>query len=365
MTNIQKVRDFLVDRDIDAALVTNPDNIFYLTNFRSDPHERLLGVVIFQEADPFIICPAMEVADVKSIGWDYDAIGYLDTDNAFEFLDTAINERISKFLLLAIEKEHLTVDRLEILQERFPALQYANLDEQLAHSRLIKSDEELTHLRKAAELADYAIEVGSNEIAEGKTELEIVQAVEQAVKKKGAEQMSFQTIIVSGTKTASPHGIPSTKKIEKGDFVLFDLGVVYKGYCSDITRTFAFGEPTGEQRKIYETVKQAQQAAIDVVRPGTLAKEVDLAARAVIDEAGYGELFPHRIGHGLGVSVHEFPSLTSTNEMPLEEGMVFTIEPGIYDPAVTGVRIEDDLYVTKDGVEVLTKFPKDLQIIQP
>ena len=364
MTNIQKVRDFLVQRNIDAALITNPDNIFYLTDFRSDPHERLLGVVVFQEADPFVICPAMEVADVKTIGWNYDAVGYLDTDNAFEFLEQAIAERISTFNLLAIEKEHLTVDRFEILQERFPALKFAGVDEQLAYARLIKSDEELAHLRKAAELADYAIQVGCNEIAEGKTELEIVQAVEQAVKQKGAEKMSFETIIVSGTKTASPHGIPGVKKIEKGDFVLFDLGVVYKGYCSDITRTIAFGEPTDEKRKIYETVKKAQQAAIDVVRPGTLAKDVDLAARSVIEDAGYGELFPHRIGHGLGVSVHEFPSLTATNEMPLEEGMVFTIEPGIYDPAVTGVRIEDDLYVTKDGVEVLTKFPKDLKIIQ-
>ena len=176
--------------------------------------------------------------------------------------------------------------------------------------------------------------------------------------------MSFDTIIVSGTKTASPHGIPGEKKIEKGDFVLFDLGVVYKGYCSDITRTIAFGEPTEEKRKIYETVKKAQQAAIDVSRPGTLAKDVDFAARSIIEEAGYGELFPHRIGHGLGISVHEFPSLTGTNEMPLEEGMVFTIEPGIYDPEVTGVRIEDDLYVTKDGVEVLTKFPKELKVVK-
>lgn len=364
LMNIQKVQDFLVKHNIDAALITNPDNIFYLTDFRSDPHERLLGVVVFQNADPFVICPAMEVPDVKAIGWQYEAVGYKDTDNAFKFLEQAINERIPTLSLLAIEKEHLTVDRFEILQERFPALQFAKLDDELAKNRLIKDDKELQHLRKAAELADYAIEVGCNEIAEGKTELEIVQAVEQAVKQKGAEKMSFETIIVSGTKTASPHGIPGEKKIEKGDFILFDLGVVYKGYCSDITRTIAFGEPTEEKRKIYETVQKAQQAAIDIVRPGTLAMEVDLAARSIIEESGYGELFPHRIGHGLGISVHEFPSLTATNDMPLQEGMVFTVEPGIYDPTITGVRIEDDLYVTKDGVEVLTKFPKDLKVVK-
>lgn len=363
MSNIKKVQDFLIEHAIDAALITNPDNIFYLTNFRSEPHERLLGVVIFKEEEPFIICPAMEVADVKAIGWSHGVVGYKDTDNAFEFLDNAIQDRISELTLLAIEKEHITVDRFEILQERFPALQFAKLDGEIANYRLIKNETELDCLRKAAELADYAIEVGCNEIKEGKTELEIVQAVEQAVKQKGAEKMSFDTIVISGKKTASPHGIPGDRAIKNGDFILFDLGVVYKGYCSDITRTIALGEPTDEQRKIYETVKKAQQAAIDVVRPGTLAKEVDLAARSVIEEAGYGELFPHRIGHGLGISVHEYPSLTAANELPLEEGMVFTIEPGIYDPTITGVRIEDDVLVTKDGVEVLTKFSKDLKII--
>lgn len=155
------------------------------------------------------------------------------------------------------------------------------------------------------------------------------------------------------------------RKIQKGDFILFDLGVVYKGYCSDITRTVAFGEPDEEKRKIYETVKKAEQAAIDLVRPGVKARDLDKAARDVITDAGYGEYFTHRLGHGLGISVHEFPSITGTNELELQEGMVFTIEPGIYNPEVTGVRIEDDVVVTADGVEVLTKFPKELRIIQP
>ena len=170
---------------------------------------------------------------------------------------------------------------------------------------------------------------------------------------------------LSGPKTASPHGVPGDRKIQKGDFILFDLGVVYNGYCSDITRTVAFGEPTDAQREIYETVKKAEQAAVDLVGPGVQAKEIDDAARNVIDDAGFGDYFTHRIGHGLGISVHEYPSITGTNEMELEEGMVFTIEPGIYKSDVTGVRIEDDVVVTADGVEVLTKFPKDLQIIEP
>jgi len=135
-------------------------------------------------------------------------------------------------------------------------------------------------------------------------------------------------MVLSGPKTASPHGTPGDRKIQRGDFILFDLGVVYNGYCSDITRTVAFGEPSEKMREVYETVKNAEQAAIDKVRPGVKAFEIDKAARDVIDEAGYGDYFTHRVGHGLGISVHEFPSITGTNELKLEEGMVFTIEPG-------------------------------------
>ncbi len=176
--------------------------------------------------------------------------------------------------------------------------------------------------------------------------------------------MAFDTMVLSGPKTASPHGNPGNRKIKKGDFVLFDLGVVYQGYCSDITRTVAFGEPTDAQREIYETVRKAEQAAVDSVRPGVKAMEIDKAARNVIEQAGYGSYFTHRVGHGLGISVHEYPSVTGTNELVLEEGMVFTIEPGIYHPGITGVRIEDDVVVTADGVEVLTKFPKELLILK-
>jgi len=266
---------------------------------------------------------------------------------------------------IAVEKSHLTVERFERMGQLLPNTTFVRLDEQLNGMRNIKSEDELTNLRKAAELADYAIAVGCKEIAEGKTELEILMAIEFEMKRKGVEKMSFDTMVLSGPKTASPHGTPGDRKIQRGDFILFDLGVVYNGYCSDITRTVSFGEPTEKMREVYETVKNAEQAAIDKVRPGVKAFEIDKAARDVIDEAGYGEYFTHRIGHGLGISVHEFPSITGTNELELEEGMVFTIEPGIYHPDITGVRIEDDVVVTANGVEVLTKFPKELQIIQP
>ncbi|WOV88595.1 Xaa-Pro peptidase family protein [Sporosarcina oncorhynchi] len=364
MEKVKEIQHFLQKNDVDAAFITTPDNVFYVSGFKSDPHERLLGVMIFKDAEPFVICPLMEVPDLKASGWTFEAVGHEDTDDAWEVFAAAASKRGIDFNKIAIEKSHLTVERLERMEKLFKNAEFPRLDEQLNDMRKIKSEDELIKLRKAAELADHAIEVGCKEIAEGKSELEILMAIEFEMKRMGAEKMSFDTMVLSGPKTASPHGTPGERKIQKGDFILFDLGVVYEGYCSDITRTVAFGEPSEEQREIYETVKKAEQAAIDLVRPGVRAMDLDKAARDIITDAGYGEYFTHRLGHGLGISVHEFPSITGTNEMEMQEGMVFTIEPGIYHPDITGVRIEDDVVVTADGVEVLTKFPKELKIIK-
>ena len=360
---VEKIQQYLQSNNIDAAFITTPDNVFYFTGFRSNPHERLLGVLIFKDTAPFIICPKMEVPDAIASGWSEDVVGHADTDNAWDILVQTINDKVTGISSLAIEKSHMTVERLEAIQERISSIQISRIDEKINDLRVIKTEDELVNLRKAAELADFAIEVGCKEISEGKTELEILNAIELAVKEKGAAQMSFDTMVLSGLKTASPHGNPGERKIQKGDLILFDLGVVYNGYCSDITRTVAFGEPSAEQREIYETVRKAEEAAVNAVKPGVKAMELDKIARDLITEAGYGEYFTHRLGHGLGISVHEFPSITGVNEMHLEKGMVFTIEPGIYHPEITGVRIEDDVVVTEDGVEVLTKFTKELIIL--
>ena len=363
MSKINQISSYLKENNLDAAFITTPDNVFYVSGFRSNPHERLLGVAVFQDAAPLLICPKMEVPDAKAAGWGFDIVGHQDTDQPWDLLKHAFEEKGIAVKRLAIEKSHMTVERLEALQEIFDGASFERLDDQLNSMRVSKDERELEILRKAASYADYAIEVGVSEIAEGKTELEILTAIELALKKKGISHMSFDTMVLSGPKTASPHGKPGDRKIQKGDFVLFDLGVIYEGYCSDITRTVAFGEPSEAQKEVYETVRKAEQAAVDAVKPGVRAMDLDKIARDVITDAGYGEYFTHRLGHGLGISVHEFPSVTGTNEMELIEGMVFTIEPGIYDPSITGVRIEDDVVVTKDGVEVLTKYPKELVIV--
>ena len=362
MSKYEEIKNYLLENNIDAAFITTPDNVFYVSGFKSNPHERLLGVMIFKEAEPFLICPQMEIPDAKAAGWTYEVIGHQDTEDSMVVLADAIKARGVNPSIFAIEKAHLIVERLEALQQLFPQASYVRLDEKINAMRVIKDETELNKLRKAAELADYAIEVGCKEIAEGKTEIEILTAIENAIQEKGCK-MSFETMVLSGPKTASPHGTPGTRKIQKGDMVLFDLGVIYEGYCSDITRTVAYGEPSEAQKDIYNAVLAANMNAVAAVKPGVRAMDLDKIARDTIADAGYGEYFTHRLGHGLGISVHEFPSVTGSNDMTMEAGMVFTIEPGVYKADVTGVRIEDDVVVTKDGVEVLTKFPKELTVL--
>lgn len=361
---LQKLSQWMKDNDIQVSFVTSPDNVFYLSGFLSDPHERLLGLAVFQEEEPFLVCPAMEKEDAKHAGWSHEIIGYSDIQNPWEYIQKSIYSRIGKVEKAAIEKEHMNVERYEAISNLFSGAAFVSAEEKLRKLRMVKDEKELEIIREACSLADFAIEIGCAEIQEGKTELEVLAAVEYALKKKGVNEMSFSTMVLTGANGASPHGTPGMTKIQKGDLVLFDLGVVWNGYCSDITRTVAYGDINDKQKEIYDTVLKAQLAAVEASKPGAPCSEIDLTARNLISEAGYGDYFPHRLGHGLGVSVHEYPSLTETNSLLLEEGMVFTIEPGIYVPGVAGVRIEDDLAVTADGVEILTKFPKELQIIR-
>ena len=363
MNKLTKLQSFLKQQQLDAALITDPHNIFYLTGFNSDPKERLLAVMVFADAEPFLICPAMEASDAKAAGWKGEIAGHADTQDAMQVLYDTAAKRKQPMKRIAIEKAHMIVERYDAINRFFQSPEIHSIDGQMNAMRVIKDEAELDILRHAASLADYAIEVAAGVMQEGMTEIELMTEIETALKKRGITHMSFDTTVLTGPKAASPHGKTGERKIERGDLVLMDLGVIYEGYCSDITRTLAFGEPSEQAKKVYDIVKRSEQAALDAVRPGVTAAELDGIARQTIEDAGYGEYFTHRLGHGLGISVHEFPSIHGGNDMPLEAGMVFTIEPGIYVTDQVGVRIEDDLVVTEDGYEVLTKFPKELTII--
>lgn len=360
---LTKLSDWMKENDIAMCLLTSTENVFYLSNFYGDPHERMLGLAVFQEKEPFLVCPALEKENVKNAGWAFDVIAYSDIENPWELIEQEARKRVQSFPKIAIEKEHMNVRRYEELLRRFPASKIVSSEEKLRRLRMIKDKEEIRRIKKACALADYAIDVAITEIRAGKTELDIVAAIEFELKKKGVQKMAFMTTVLAGTNSALPHGAPGETKIQEGDLIVLDLGVVVDGYCSDITRTVAYRDIGKKQREIYDTVLKSQLAAIKASKAGVTCAEVDLTARNIIAGAGYGPYFTHRLGHGLGISVHEYPSVTETNSLVLEEGMVFTIEPGIYIPGTGGVRIEDDVLVTSQGPLMLTKYPKELIIV--
>ncbi|REH95255.1 aminopeptidase P family protein [Staphylococcus felis] len=347
----ERLLDTLAHFEADAIWVTHPTNVYYLTGFHSDPHERLLAYLITKSGKEFLICPQLDVEEAKKTSFTGNIIGYLDTESPYH----KINETFSHLL---IEEAHLTVKRYHEIKQAFDVQQFSNIDDTLKSFRNIKTENELDILRKAAEYADQCIDIGARFLKEGVSEREVVNHIEHTIKDFGINEMSFDTMVLFGDHAAAPHGVPGDRKLSKNEYVLFDLGVVYQHYCSDITRTVPFGEPDQKAKDIYNIVLKAEQEAIALVKPGITIKELDDKARGIIEASGYGDYFPHRLGHGLGLDVHEFPDISHSNTQQLEEGMVFTIEPGIYVPDVAGVRIEDDICVTKDGCEVLTHYPK-------
>lgn len=348
---------------LDSIFITSPANFYYISNHLTDPHERLIGIYISHRRDPLLIVPALEKEDAENAGWSYDIISYFDHDDPWQLLKDQLQKDNEKPETIGLEHDHLTLERYYNVKEILPDAAISDIQELLASVRVIKTRDEYARLKEAAELADFGIETGIKSIREGVSELEIIAGIEYELKKQGVQQMSFQTMALSGAKTASPHGTPSMKKLEAGDMVLFDLGVLFEGYCSDITRTVAYKSITEEQKNIYETVLAAERKAINAAQIGTAVGQLDKAARDHIDNNGYGEYFTHRIGHGLGIETHEYPSMHSNNTLTLKAGMSFTIEPGIYVPGEGGVRIEDMVFMTENGPEQLTKYPKELQIV--
>ncbi|MBN8209630.1 aminopeptidase P family protein [Bacillus sp. NTK071] len=362
---LEKFSNWLDETEQTFAFVHSSSNVFYLSNFECEPHERLLGLFIFPDHEPFLVCPGMEVGQARDAGWEHEIIGHGDADNPWDMIHTALKERgITDATKVAIEKETLSYGRTEEVTTRYPSVTFTNAEEKLNELRLIKDDKELEILRKAASLADFGVETGVKALSEGCTEMEVLATIEYELKKKGIREMSFSTMVLFGEKAGQPHGNPGDRKLKRGDLVLFDLGVVLDGYCSDITRTVAYQKVNEKQKEIYDVVLNAQLQTLEISKPGTRLGDLDKTARQVITEAGYGDHFPHRIGHGIGIDVHEYPSMSENNDSLLVEGMTYTIEPGIYLPKVGGVRIEDDVLVTNSGYETLTKYPKELQIIK-
>lgn len=358
---VLELRKWMQKNEVDLAYVSDASHIGYFSGFDSNPMERVLALFIPLEKDPFLFAPGLEVEDAKASSFEYDVVGFLDSQDPFTLIVEEIKKRYGTPKRIALEKNQLVLDRYLRLNEAFPSADFsADLTPLVQELQLYKTEEECQRLIEAGSTADLAFEIGFRHVKPGVTEEEIVAEIEYELKKKGIKQMSFPTEVLAGPNAASPHGSPGKNTCKENELVLFDLGTIVNGYCSDATRTVACGKPTDHQKDIYNIVLEAHMAAMNAVKPGITCGQLDKLARDVIESHGYGEYFNHRLGHGIGTTIHEFPQIVGGNDLEVKEGMCFSIEPGIYLPNDVGVRIEDCLYVTKDGCIPFTTTSKEL-----
>jgi len=357
---LQGLRQQQAAHDLDYVALMPGANLRYLTGLNLSLYERPVVFLFPREGHPASIVPTLEAPGIEAqLPFETELIAYSDEEGhqpAFERACQALNLASKR---LGVEFLNMRVLELKQLEQCAPGCQVLDVGGVLSELRMIKDMEEIEHMRQAIRITEQALQEVAEAIQPGRTDLEIAAELKIAFLRAGAEGMSFEPIVVAGPESASPHAAPSGRPIELGDLIVIDCGVTYQGYAADITRTFAAGPVAPQLERVYEIVKEANAAGRAAVRPGVSAQEVDRAARQVIAQAGYGEYFVHRTGHGLGLEVHEPPYIVEGNEELLQPGMTFTIEPGIYLPGQGGVRIEDDVLVTPQGAETLTTFPRD------
>jgi Xaa-Pro dipeptidase len=337
-----------------ALLLVAPANITYLSGFRATPYERLIALVATPDGELRLVVPSLEEDAARAaVDGAVACLTWRDEDGPADALREALAGVTGT---LGVEYRYLTLAQHELVRRNAPGLDIVDGEHVVARARLCKRPEELVALRRAAEILDDAFaKLADEALVPGRTELEVSTDCARFIREGGGTTGSFEPIVLTGPRSALPHGRPGATELQVGDLLIADFGAIVDGYYSDATRTFVVGrEPDDRQRELLGVVQAAERAGIDAARTDAEARDVDRAARTVIEDAGYGEYFVHRTGHGLGLEVHEPPWLTSANPEPLRTDMVVTIEPGIYIPDYGGVRIEDDVRID-DPPEVMTQ----------
>ena len=351
---LASIRKILNLNNLDGILFTSLENIRYLCGFTGSD-----GAFVLTQQDAFFLSDSRywtqadeEVKGAKIIHYKKKLDGVASLLKDLEL------KRIGfESLSLTFSSHRSLLEKLTNGEELVP------LEEEIKNLRATKDAQELPIIQTAINISSNAFLHIIKMMKEGVIENEIAREMEFFMKKNGAEAISFDIIIASGKRSALPHGKAALKRIEKGDFILIDFGARFQGYHSDQTRTIICGKPSSKQEKIYQVVKEAHDKAIEKIRPGIPIQQVDEAARNHIRENGYDEYFGHGTGHGIGLVVHEDPPVNRENKDLIQEGMIFTVEPGIYIPDWGGVRIEDMIRVTSQGAEMLTHLPNDLRVI--
>lgn len=353
MNKILKLKNALT-QDESSVLILSNTNIVYYTGFGG-----AIALLIPKDGENTLYVSAVNYEQAKTEVKNCRVELIKRGENLFEKVAKQANPQVNA---------KLSVDSINI--ENYKSLAKAVDGENklqpasnvIRELRAIKTPEEIELIRQACKLADVGIQTASEILKSGITELEIAAEVEYAMRKHGSCGTAFETIIASGKNAAYPHGTCENRTIQNGDLIILDLGATVSNYRSDITRTFTAGKPSVRQQQIYDTVKAAQNLAFNLVKPNINAKDIDAAARQVISQAGFEDCFCHNVGHGVGLEVHEAPTLSPDSKDILAENMIITVEPGIYITGFGGVRIEDTVHITANGAEKLTSAPYNLQV---
>ncbi|KGG81437.1 Xaa-Pro dipeptidase [Caloranaerobacter azorensis H53214] len=348
---IEQLKKYMKEADLDSVIIFKPENRRYISGFTGTS-----GYVIITDEEYYM---ATDFRYLEQVSVQCKGFKIIELNSVHTIFDVLNELKIKR---LGIEDNFTTLQFVKNLEEKCSHIDIVPLKGVLEKIRMIKDKEEIELIRRAAEITDKAFNHILDFIKVGVKEVDIALELEYFMKKLGAEGPSFKFIIASGKRSAMPHGVASDKVVEEGDFVTIDMGCIYKGYCSDMTRTIVVGKANEEQKKIYNIVLEAQEKSLKAIRPDIKGCEVDKIARDIIAGYGYGEYFGHGLGHGVGLEIHENPRLAQSEmgKIALKPGMIVTDEPGIYIPNFGGVRIEDLILVTEDGYEVLSKTTKEL-----
>ncbi|MGI6425562.1 MAG: M24 family metallopeptidase [Tepidanaerobacteraceae bacterium] len=351
-SRILKLMGLLEKIDINSFIITRPENQYYISGFTGE------GLTIITSNKSFIITDSRYTEQANNETNDFEIVEIQSGMSPFSTLFEIVNEY--KLDNIGYESQSITVKTYYELKKTFKQVNLISTDGLIEELRVIKDSQEISLIKSAQQITDKAFQHILQFIKPGTNELELTAELEYFMKKNGSIKTSFDTIVVSGPRTSLPHGIPSSRKLQVGDFVTIDFGARFSLYCSDMTRTVIIGKPSEKQVLVYNTVLQAQINALNYLKPYSIGKEVDEVARNFINKHGFGDYFGHGLGHGVGLHIHEEPRLSPKSKNQLLPGMVVTVEPGIYIKDFGGVRIEDMVVITESGIDNLTKSEKQL-----
>ncbi len=358
---VNRLKQIMAAKGIGGLVLAPSFNFLYAAGYMPLADERPFFMVLGKE-DPVFVVPKLQAPELESHVPEANTLKWADGEEPYALYAEALEMTRLSASSIAVDP-YLRAGMLLPMMERTPGCRYVPGDGILGEARIIKAPQELDVLRKASSLTDDVMSELPGFISKGMREIDVAATIQQAFSTRGMRRVSFDPIVASGPNSAFPHHSSGERTLRAGDALVLDFGGYLGHYPSDMTRTFFVGEPTDLQREVYQVVLEANEEAFRTAGPGVPAEDVDRAARGVIEKAGYGRFFLHRTGHGVGLEVHEFPNIVEGNATPLREGMVFSIEPGIYLPGEFGVRIEDLVEIGPEGAARLNNCTKQLIVV--